>query len=73
MSPVSSILTDKLGIRRTVILGGLISATGMLLSSFVEVLELLYLTYGIIMGFGASLIYTPSLVILGHYFDKRMG
>ncbi|KAG1675925.1 Monocarboxylate transporter 10 [Nymphon striatum] len=73
MSPVASILTDKLGIRRTVFLGGIISAIGMLLSSFIEVLELLYLTYGVIMGFGASLIYTPSLVILGHYFDKRMG
>jgi len=35
--------------------------------------ELLYLTYGIMYGLGASLAYTPSLVILGHYFKKYLG
>lgn len=35
--------------------------------------EILYLTYGIMFGAGASLVYTPSLTILGHYFKKRMG
>lgn len=34
---------------------------------------LLYATYGILFGVGASLAYTPSLVILGHYFDRYMG
>lgn len=36
-------------------------------------MELLYLTYGIMYGLGASLAYTPSLVILGHYFKKYLG
>ena len=36
-------------------------------------MEILYLTYGIMFGAGASLVYTPSLTILGHYFKKRMG
>jgi MCP family monocarboxylic acid transporter-like MFS transporter 10 len=35
--------------------------------------EFLYLTYGILFGVGASLAYTPSLVILGHYFKKYLG
>ncbi|KAG1649629.1 Monocarboxylate transporter 10 [Nymphon striatum] len=35
MSPVASILTDKLGIRRTVFLGGIISAIGMLVNGIV--------------------------------------
>lgn len=35
--------------------------------------ELLYLTYGVMYGLGASLAYTPSLVILGHYFKKYLG
>lgn len=34
---------------------------------------LLYATYGVLFGIGASLAYTPSLVILGHYFDRYMG
>lgn len=33
----------------------------------------MYLTYGLLFGLGASLAYTPSLVILGHYFSKYLG
>ena len=33
----------------------------------------MYLTYGILFGVGASMAYTPSLVILGHYFKKYLG
>lgn len=36
-------------------------------------MEFLYLTYGILFGVGASLAYTPSLVILGHYFKRYLG
>ena len=36
-------------------------------------IEWLYLTYGIMFGGGSSLTYTPSLVILGHYFKRHMG
>ena len=35
--------------------------------------ELLFLTYGVMYGLGASLAYTPSLAILGHYFKKYLG
>ncbi|XP_054718143.1 monocarboxylate transporter 10-like [Uloborus diversus] len=73
LSPVASILTDKLGIRTTAFIGGLMATAGMLISSFVPSLELLYLTYGVLLGSGASLAYTPSLVVLGHYFHRRLG
>lgn len=46
----------------------------MLLSSFcTENIEALYLTYGVMYGFGAALAYTPSLAILGHYFKRYLG
>lgn len=45
----------------------------MYLSSLSTSLVHLYLTYGVILGLGASLAYAPSLVILGHYFKKRLG
>merc|ERR1712223_2240739 len=74
LSPISSILVDKFGIRKTAFTGGFIATLGMFLSSFaVEKIEWLYLTYGIMFGGGSSLTYTPSLVILGHYFKKHMG
>ncbi|XP_013390816.1 monocarboxylate transporter 10 [Lingula anatina] len=73
MSMIASILTDRLGIRVTACAGALIATAGILASSFIEQLELMYLTYGILLGTGCSLVYTPSLVILGHYFKKRLG
>ncbi|KAI4494685.1 hypothetical protein M0804_000886 [Polistes exclamans] len=74
LSPVAGILTDKIGIQMTTFLGGAIASSGMLLSSMLsDKVELLYLTYGVMYGLGASLAYTPSLVILGHYFKKYLG
>ena len=33
----------------------------------------MYLTYGMILGTGTSLAYNSSIVILGHYFKRRLG
>ena len=33
----------------------------------------MYLTYGCLLGIGSSLVYTPSMVILGHYFKRHLG
>lgn len=44
-----------------------------LFSSSHSSIEPLYLTYGIIFASGCSFAYQPSLVILGHYFKKRLG
>lgn len=74
LSPISGILTDKIGIQMTTFLGGALASGGMLLSSiFSSKVSLLYLTYGVMYGLGASLAYTPSLAILGHYFKKYLG
>ncbi|KAL1138773.1 hypothetical protein AAG570_008835, partial [Ranatra chinensis] len=74
LSPVAGILTDKIGIQRTTFIGGALATLGMFSSSFLtDHVEGLYVSYGVVYGIGASLVYTPSLVILGHYFDKYMG
>ena len=36
-------------------------------------LGLRYFTYGIVFGCGSSFAFQPSLVILGHYFRRRLG
>ncbi|XP_076290847.1 monocarboxylate transporter 10-like protein kar isoform X1 [Lasioglossum baleicum] len=74
LSPISGILTDKIGIQMTTFLGGALASGGMFLSSmFSDKVTLLYLTYGVMYGLGASLAYTPSLAILGHYFKRYLG
>ncbi|XP_055695069.1 monocarboxylate transporter 10 isoform X1 [Lutzomyia longipalpis] len=74
LSPVAGILTDKIGLRQTAILGGVLTSCGLLASSFVtHNINALYLTYGIMYGFGAALTYTPCLSILGYYFKRYLG
>ncbi|XP_053316025.1 monocarboxylate transporter 10 [Spea bombifrons] len=72
-SPVVSIFTDVFGCRRTAVVGAAVGIIGLLSSSFVSSLGPLYFTYGIIFACGCSFAYQPSLVILGHYFKKRLG
>lgn len=74
MSPVAGVLTDTIGLRTTTFIGGAIASGGMLISSFCDHnVVALYITYGIMYGLGGSLVYTPSLAILGHYFKKHIG
>ncbi|XP_045612862.1 monocarboxylate transporter 10 isoform X2 [Procambarus clarkii] len=74
LSVVAGVLTDNLGIRLTTFIGGAIATAGMFISSFFsDKVEVLMITYGLMFGGGASLAYTPSLVILGHYFQRWMG
>ncbi|CAD5115824.1 DgyrCDS4764 [Dimorphilus gyrociliatus] len=73
MAPIASILVDRFGIRPISFIGAILATSGMLLSSFMTKLGLLYLTYGLMTGIGSSLVYTSSLVILGHYFKKYLG
>lgn len=60
--------------RYTVLLGGLFTSSGMFLSSFVlHDINVLYLTYGVMYGIGAAFTYSPSLAVLGHYFNRYLG
>lgn len=74
LSPVSGILTDKIGLRVTTFIGGVLMTAGMILSSmFYHNIQLLYLTYGVMFGLGAALAYTPTIAIMGHYFKRYLG
>ncbi|KAG8522114.1 Monocarboxylate transporter 10, partial [Galemys pyrenaicus] len=71
--PIVSVFTDVFGCRKTAVVGAAVGLIGLMSSSFVSSIEPLYLTYGIIFACGCSFAYQPSLVILGHYFKKRLG
>ncbi|XP_009095387.1 monocarboxylate transporter 10 [Serinus canaria] len=72
-SPIVSIFTDLFGCRKVAVIGAAVGFVGLLSSSFVGTIEPLYFTYGILFACGCSFAYQPSLVILGHYFKKRLG
>ncbi|XP_033728894.1 monocarboxylate transporter 12-like [Pecten maximus] len=71
VAPVSGVLMEKYGPRKVAICGGLISSTGLFLSTFSPNLDVMILLYGFVGGFGMALLYSTSLVIVGIYFEKR--
>ncbi|XP_008850627.1 monocarboxylate transporter 10 isoform X2 [Nannospalax galili] len=71
--PIASVFTDIFGCQKTAVVGAAVGFIGLMSSSFVSAIEPLYLTYGIVFACGCSFAYQPSLVILGHYFKKRLG
>ncbi|KAK3552869.1 hypothetical protein QTP86_024264 [Hemibagrus guttatus] len=72
-SPVVSMFTDHFGCRKTAVGGAFVAFLGLLSSSFATTLGLRYFTYGVLFGCGSSFAFQPSLVILGHYFRRRLG
>ncbi|XP_034050629.1 monocarboxylate transporter 12-B-like [Thalassophryne amazonica] len=70
-APVGSLVGNRWSCRVAVVLGGLLSSCGLLLSSFTTTLELLYFSMGILTGVGFALCYTPAIAIVGSYFKQR--
>ncbi|XP_077541928.1 monocarboxylate transporter 10-like [Haemaphysalis longicornis] len=73
LSPVASLLADKFGARLTVVCGGLIGTLGLLLSAWAFRVPYLWATYGGLLGVGSTMAYAPSLAVLAHYFNRRLG
>jgi len=74
LSFIVGVIADKIGLRLTTVIGGIMCTAGMAISSvFYDKIEVLYFSYGLLFGTGSSLAYTPSLTILGHYFRRHMG
>lgn len=74
LSFFAGILSDKIGLRTTSVTGAIIATVGLGLSAvYHNRIEVLYVTYGLMFGTGASLAYNPSLTVLGLYFKKHLG
>lgn len=69
--PIASFLTDRYGCRKVTIAGSILAAVGFILSSQVQSIDMMYITFGGIAGFGMSLCYVAAIVIVAYYFDKR--
>lgn len=69
--PFASIIAKRFGFRTATIAGGLVAAIGIFASVFANSLGILSFTYGFIAGFGISLPYLASSVVVMMYFEKR--
>ncbi|XP_065370418.1 uncharacterized protein chk [Calliphora vicina] len=71
MGPIWSNLVDKYGCRKMTIIGGVVSAIGFGLSSVVNSVEMLMVTFGIISGLGLGIGYVTAVVSIAFWFDKK--
>ncbi|XP_068730640.1 monocarboxylate transporter 10-like [Montipora capricornis] len=71
-SPLAGYLCDRFSCRNTTFSGGLLCATGLVTTSFVQSLTHMYFTYSLIFGLGASFIYNACYLVIGQYFAKKL-
>jgi len=64
-------MSDKYGPRIVVIFGSIILAIGFILSGFIHSKWQLYLTYGLISGFGGGLVYLPPIATAPKWWPDR--
>ena len=70
--PLTTKLCEKYSCRTVGCIGAFLCVFGLVMSSFAQSLGVMYVTYGVTWGLGASLCYFPTLIILVQYFDKRL-
>jgi MFS family permease len=72
-APFVGQLVRKIGVRKTVLLGGLFLGGGGIFLSQVQALWQLYLAWGVIAAMGAAALYIVPTMVLSKFFDKKRG
>ena len=70
---VSGFVSDRLGTRRVVLVGAILLGLGLVLSSYVQQVWQLYVTFGLLVGAGVSTFYVPLTVLAIKWFEGRRG
>jgi len=72
-APFMGHLAEKIGVRKTVLLGGLLLGGGGALVSFIQELWHLYLAWGVITALGATALYVIPTMVLSKFFIRKRG
>jgi MFS family permease len=70
---VSGFASDRLGTRRVVLVGAVLLGLGLVLSSYVQEVWQLYVSFGLLVGAGVSAFYVPLTVLAIKWFEGRRG
>lgn len=70
LSPLAIFLAQRHGMRTTQLIGGIILTVGILATSLVNSVNLMFLTYGTLVGVGSALVYSPAFAVIPEYFAK---
>lgn len=73
LGPVAGLLADRYGPRRVCTAGMLCIAGGLLGCSFARHIGQVYAAYGVGIGIGIALVYTPAIAAVQPWFQRRRG
>ncbi|GAU88389.1 hypothetical protein RvY_01098 [Ramazzottius varieornatus] len=71
MGPISSALTNAFGFRVIILSGAIIACVAFIITMFANSILYLNLSFGVLGGIGFGLIYTPAILCVCYYFDKK--
>lgn len=70
-APVMGHLSEKFGCRLVTLVGMLSGIVGLVATSFVNNIEVMFFTYGILVGLGACCGRTSCFLVVAKYFNKK--
>uniref|UniRef100_A0A3P9MGE1 Monocarboxylate transporter 7 n=1 Tax=Oryzias latipes TaxID=8090 RepID=A0A3P9MGE1_ORYLA len=70
-APLATMLSNRFGFRPVVMMGGFLTCLGTISSAFTSSIKEMYITIGVISGFGYCLSFLPTVTILAQYFCRR--
>ncbi|RVE68957.1 hypothetical protein OJAV_G00072950 [Oryzias javanicus] len=70
-APLATMLSNRFGFRPVVMMGGFLTCLGTITSAFTSSIKEMYVTIGLISGFGYCLSFLPTVTILAQYFCRR--
>ncbi len=73
LGAVSGPVADRVGPRRVILAGVVVTATGLLLASAAQTLWQVYLTYSLGVGVGVGMAYVPAVGAVQRWFTVRRG
>ena len=71
-APIVASLIGKFGTKPVLFAGTTAEVCGLLFTSWTDSVWQMYLTYGILIGLGSSILWTTALSLLPHYFERRL-
>jgi MFS family permease len=74
MAPIIGTLVDRIGPRKVILPGIILTGIGFFLCAHIQTLAQFYLFFGVIVGMGVTcLSIAPFTVILAHWFERKRG
>ena len=71
VSPIVTVIARRYGIHIPMFIGITLQTAGFITASFATLIWHLYLSQGILVGFGVGFTYIPSIAILSQWFHRR--